>query len=220
MPPSNPTGGDLVDQLREWLERTREQVGARLGGGSGARSGVGRSGRRVLRSQAVPLGSYRADSGAGARPGDRRVGTAGRGERAERGAYTLVFAAVLVTLVLGLLLALNWALGSSAPARSAPAAPATPVSSPGQIGAPIMNPPPAANPSPSPSPEPSPVASPGTGRVHVVEAGDTLNRIAQRYGVTVDAIMRANNRTDRNQILRIGERLVIPDGAGAAPIPR
>jgi LysM repeat protein len=57
----------------------------------------------------------------------------------------------------------------------------------------------------------------------VVEGGDTLNRIAQKYGVTVEAIMQANGFTDRNRILRIGERLVIPEpgstGAGS-PVPR
>jgi spore germination protein len=56
--------------------------------------------------------------------------------------------------------------------------------------------------------------------VHVVEGGDTLNRIAQRYGVTVDGIMQANGFTDRNRILRIGERLVIPDAAPGSPVPR
>ena len=52
------------------------------------------------------------------------------------------------------------------------------------------------------------------------EGGDTLNRIAQRYGVTVEAIMQANGFTDRNRILRIGERLVIPDTLPGSPVPR
>ena len=52
-----------------------------------------------------------------------------------------------------------------------------------------------------------------------MEGGDTLNRIAQRYGVTVEAIMQANGFTDRNRILRIGERLTIPDGPPASPVP-
>ena len=54
----------------------------------------------------------------------------------------------------------------------------------------------------------------------MVEGGDTLNRIAQRYGVTVEAIMQANGFTDRNRILRIGERLVIPEPPPASPAPR
>jgi len=35
----------------------------------------------------------------------------------------------------------------------------------------------------------------------------------------VDAIMQANGFTDRNRILRIGERLVIPDPAPGSPVP-
>lgn len=54
-------------------------------------------------------------------------------------------------------------------------------------------------------------------RVHVVEGGDTLNRIAQRYGVSVETIMQANGFTDRNRVFRIGERLLIPDAEAAGP---
>jgi LysM repeat protein len=72
---------------------------------------------------------------------------------------------------------------------------------------------------PSPSPSPAQLAPPSQ-RVHVVEGGDTLNRIAQRYGVTVEGIMQANGFTDRNRILRIGERLTIPDAPSASPVPR
>ena len=58
----------------------------------------------------------------------------------------------------------------------------------------------------SPSPEPPP----GARRTHRVAAGDTLAKIAQQYGTTIDAIMRANNFTDRGRILRVGEELIIP----------
>ncbi|HEX2211300.1 MAG TPA: LysM peptidoglycan-binding domain-containing protein, partial [Longimicrobium sp.] len=45
-------------------------------------------------------------------------------------------------------------------------------------------------------------------RFHVVQAGETLYGIARRYGVTVDAIRRANEmETDQ---VRTGQRLVIP----------
>lgn len=45
-------------------------------------------------------------------------------------------------------------------------------------------------------------------RSHVVVAGETLFGIARRYGVTVDAIRRANQmETDQ---VRVGQRLVIP----------
>jgi LysM repeat protein len=131
----------------------------------------------------------------------------------------MVFAAVLVALAIGLFFLLNWILGAGGPlGASTPPTPA-PSPAPGQLPppAPISSPPPFVVPSPSPSPPPG--AAP-QGRVHQVQAGDTLNRIAQNYGVTVDAIMQANGRTDRNQILRIGERLVIPDAPAGGTAPR
>ena len=52
--------------------------------------------------------------------------------------------------------------------------------------------------------------------IHRVRSGDTLSRIAQRYGTSVSALMRANNlRSTRT--LRIGQRLRVPlRGTGAA----
>lgn len=52
--------------------------------------------------------------------------------------------------------------------------------------------------------EPTPV-------VHVVQEGETLFGIAQRYGTTVEAIAAANGITDVNQ-LAVGQELVIPVG--------
>ena len=49
-----------------------------------------------------------------------------------------------------------------------------------------------------------------TGRLHVVEAGQTLSEIATAYKSTVAVIMKANNITNANQ-LRIGQELFIPD---------
>ncbi len=51
---------------------------------------------------------------------------------------------------------------------------------------------------------------PAGSRVHTVQAGDTLSALAQRYGSTVEAIMRANGIPARNTPLRIGQRLVVP----------
>lgn len=48
--------------------------------------------------------------------------------------------------------------------------------------------------------------------VHVVRPGDTLYDIAQRYGVTVDAIVATNKLTNPNQI-EVGQRLVIHEAA-------
>jgi len=53
------------------------------------------------------------------------------------------------------------------------------------------------------------------GAVHIVQPGEILTRIAQRYGVDVWTLAQANNITNLNRIY-VGQRLVIP---GAAPPP-
>ncbi len=50
-------------------------------------------------------------------------------------------------------------------------------------------------------------------RVHAVASGDTLARIAARYGASASAIARANDLGDPN-IIRVGQRLQIPGGGG------
>ena len=50
-----------------------------------------------------------------------------------------------------------------------------------------------------------------TNQEYVVQAGDTLSRIAQRFNTTVDAIVRANNLSNPNS-LSVGQRLIIPSG--------
>lgn len=49
---------------------------------------------------------------------------------------------------------------------------------------------------------------------YVVQAGDTLGIIAQRYGVSVQALMEANNLTDPN-LLDVGMALTIPTAQAA-----
>jgi len=60
---------------------------------------------------------------------------------------------------------------------------------------------------------PTPAATPIT---YVVVAGDTLARIASRYGVTVQAIVAANRLKDPSA-LRVGTVLILPIGPGYAP---
>ena len=48
-----------------------------------------------------------------------------------------------------------------------------------------------------------------SGKIHVVEQGHTLSGIASAFGVTVDAIKRANNL--RSDVIRVGQELIIPD---------
>jgi LysM repeat protein len=50
--------------------------------------------------------------------------------------------------------------------------------------------------------------------VHVVKAGENLFRISLAYGTTVNAIMAANGLASTN--IHVGQRLVIPQGTGAA----
>ncbi len=61
-----------------------------------------------------------------------------------------------------------------------------------------------------------PVPCPG-GTLYTIRAGDTLFSIAQKFNVTVDAILRANPGIDPNN-LRIGQEICIP-GTGPAPCP-
>ncbi len=54
------------------------------------------------------------------------------------------------------------------------------------------------------------------GRVHVVRRGQTLSSIAARYGVSLNAIAKANNLRDWN-VIYVGQRLRIPKkGSGAS----
>jgi murein DD-endopeptidase MepM/ murein hydrolase activator NlpD len=56
--------------------------------------------------------------------------------------------------------------------------------------------------------EPAPTATPEP-PTYVVQPGDTLYSIAQRFGTTVDAIVAANDIADRS-LIRVGQKLIIP----------
>ena len=47
-------------------------------------------------------------------------------------------------------------------------------------------------------------------RTHEVKAGETLTALAKKYGVTVNAIVKANGLPGANALLKVGRRLVIP----------
>ncbi|HEU5432483.1 MAG TPA: LysM domain-containing protein [Thermomicrobiales bacterium] len=79
---------------------------------------------------------------------------------------------------------------------------------------------PVAQPAPTPPPAPELVivtVTPGVpptptiavAQRYVVQQGDTLSGIAERFGVTEDAIMRANKLADRNRV-EVGQTLLIP----------
>jgi spore germination protein len=48
-----------------------------------------------------------------------------------------------------------------------------------------------------------------TARVHIVRAGETLYQIAARYGLTVPALIAANDRVAPERLL-VGMELAIP----------
>jgi lysozyme len=61
-----------------------------------------------------------------------------------------------------------------------------------------------------------PAASAQAQRIHVVQPGETLQRIATFYGTTWQAIANANNIINPNHIF-VGQRLIIPSGVPAQP---
>ncbi len=104
--------------------------------------------------------------------------------------------------------------GSPAPTAGSAAAPtAGPSETPGAASG-GASPSAGASATPPPSVVPTPAATP---LVYVVERGDQLGRIAQLFGVTLQAIQDANGITNPNLIVP-GQRLVIPSPS-ASPVP-
>jgi LysM repeat protein len=70
-----------------------------------------------------------------------------------------------------------------------------------------------AAPTPTPVPTPTPKPTPTT---YTVVAGDTLSGIAQKFGVTTKALLKANPQIKNANSIKIGDVLNIPIPAGAA----
>jgi len=81
---------------------------------------------------------------------------------------------------------------------------------------------PAPTPPDDDAPAPAPTTPPaGTTTTYIVQRGDILSRIAQRYGVTVSAIVAANNIPNPS-LIYAGQVLTIPapgDTSGGSPAP-
>jgi LysM repeat protein len=74
-------------------------------------------------------------------------------------------------------------------------------------------------PSPTPSPQPTPTPKPVV--YHTVQSGETLWDIADQYGVTLEALMAANESVDPDR-LQPGQELIIPlddEDYGDQPAP-
>jgi len=67
--------------------------------------------------------------------------------------------------------------------------------------------------SPGPDPTPTPVSGP----TYIVASGDSLTLIANRFGVTLNALLAANGLTDANQIF-VGQPLIIPGLEGISGV--
>ena len=114
--------------------------------------------------------------------------------------------AVIGLLVLGSVLGiLNGAPAESASPTASP--------SPSPSASPVPSSPPASAaasaPASAPVPSPTPVVTPAPSqRTYVVQQGDTLNDIAQRFGTTAAAIKAANGLT--SDTINVGQVLIIP----------
>ncbi len=98
------------------------------------------------------------------------------------------------------------------PGASGPVAVVLATSTPNPGLVPTFTPVPLATPTP---PAAAPSASGGAdGQIYVVEAGDSLGGISVRFGVTLDALMAANDLTNPDFVF-VGQRLTIP-ASGAA----
>ena len=67
-------------------------------------------------------------------------------------------------------------------------------------------------------PTAAPAATPGEGSEYVVQNGDSLSGIADRFGIPVAAIMAAN-KLDNPDFVFVGQRLTIPSGDTTAAVP-
>lgn len=63
------------------------------------------------------------------------------------------------------------------------------------------------------------VTAVGKGNAHTVVAGESLWVIARREGVSLDALCGANG-LERNAVLRVGQKIVIPDGSTPVAAPK
>lgn len=108
---------------------------------------------------------------------------------------------------------------SASPTSATPVG--TPVSSPQPSAVATEMPPPGetatALPSqPTPTPQQTAPSVPVEGIEHVVAWGETINIIAERYGVSVEDIVEANNLSDPD-LIRAGDVLIIPGVAAPTP---
>ncbi|MBS3970104.1 MAG: L,D-transpeptidase family protein [Clostridia bacterium] len=59
------------------------------------------------------------------------------------------------------------------------------------------------------NPKPQTPSQKTSGQRYIVQRGDTLWRLSQRFGVSLDALIKANNLSNPN-VLHVGQELIIP----------
>jgi hypothetical protein len=148
-------------------------------------------------------------------------GIAGRARRAPAGSLLAIGAAGVALGIGGVAVASGLAgdvlrdafavapsAGPPSPSPT-PTATATPSVTPSATPTPTVTPTPTPIPSPTPMPAPTVAPTPPPQETYVVQEGDTLAAIAQRFGTTVSALQAANDIDDPDEII-IGQTLVIP----------
>ncbi|NOX62878.1 MAG: LysM peptidoglycan-binding domain-containing protein [Chloroflexi bacterium] len=106
---------------------------------------------------------------------------------------------------------------AEAPVIEAPAASAPALETPTATPVIIILPTATDTPTPSPTDTATPTVTPTpSGKGYVVKRGDTLIGIAQRFDISLEALMKANNIADPAS-LRVGQELLIP---AATPTPK
>lgn len=64
-----------------------------------------------------------------------------------------------------------------------------------------------------------PAQAQGTGVYHIVQRGEYLSLIAQRYGTTVQAILSANPQITNWNLIYAGQTIFVPFSTQPAPVP-
>lgn len=83
----------------------------------------------------------------------------------------------------------------------------------------LLIPPPTPTPGPTPTPNPDdPTPTPSAFILHTVQPGDTLSTIAERYGVAMDVVRRANDIPEDSETIQVNQVLTIPRNT-PTPLP-
>ena len=143
------------------------------------------------------------------------------------GAFFLGVGLVLAYIDLKTQLEIQAVLASSSPSEpvvlavtmepTATPVPPTPTPTLGPTSEPTPSPTPTTSPTATP-PSQTPTPAPAEPSVYVVQGGDSLWKIAESYGITVDALVEANG-ISRDDVIRPGQELVIPVPGQALPAP-